>query len=232
MKNKILITRPEYDAYILANELKEMGYNSIIESMLNINNLKIDLPDLSIFDGLIFTSSNGVRAYSEISNFYDKPVLTVGDKTAHEARKIGFKNVHSAGNNVAELLFFLKSQKGVYAHFRGKHVKDSLSLLLEDIGNINIEEFEVYNAIKSNDISYNTLKLLNNNEISHVVFYSRRTAESFVELIVAKNCMHYFECINALCLADSMVRCLSVLPWKDIKISKHPNQQSMLELLK
>ena len=232
MAQKILITRPQADAEILVEELKVLGFESLIEPMLSIEAINVNLPDLSPFDGFVFTSANGVRSFADLSDVRDKLVFTVGEKTAYEAMQVGFTNVQSSGHDVAALAAFLKTQKGLYAHFRGQNVTCSLVDLLEGVETIDIKEFIVYRAVKSVQISTNTLRNLANNKISAVLFYSKRTAKTFVELLQRHECTSLVEGIKALCLADSMIECLSVLPWQEIEVAAHPDQQSMLELLK
>lgn len=232
MVQKILITRPLPAAKVLAREIKEVGFESVIEPMLKIENTEVNLPDLSSFDGFIFTSANGVHAYTSISDTRDKPVFTVGQKTADEARRAGFFVVESAGKDVLALAQFMRSQKGLYAHFRGQDVSSSLIETLSSEEALFINEFVIYRAVKTQNISPKILKYIENNEISHALFYSKRTAEAFVALLRNHECTSFVKRIKALCLADSMVKCLSVLPWADIQIAAHPDQQSMLELLK
>lgn len=232
MIQKILITRPKEDAEILAGEIEALGFETLIEPMLVIKHVEVDLPDLSPFDGFIFTSSNGVRSFSSLSDVRDQPVFTVGEKTAYEAIQAGFSNVQSSGRDVTALVEFLKTQKGMYAHFRGQDITKSLVGELSDFQEMEIKEFITYRAEKVTEISPNILKNIENNNVSNVLFYSKRTAKTFVQLIQNCECTSFVRSIKALCLADSMVECLSVLPWKEIQVAKHPDQGSMLELLK
>lgn len=232
MAQKIIITRPQADAEILAEEMSAAGFESVIEPMLIIESITIDLPTLSPFDGFVFTSANGVRSFSALSTVRDKPVFTVGEKTAYEAMQAGFDNVQSAGCDVSALAHYLEGKKGLYAHFRGQDVTQSLVDLLEGVETIEIKEFIVYQAVKESQISTKALKYMGNNEVSHVLFYSKRTAKTFVELLQNHECTSFVQGIKALCLADSMVECLSVLPWKEIQVAQHPDQESMLGLLK
>ena len=232
MVKKILITRPQIDADILAEEIEALGFEVLIEPMLIIENIEINLPDLSLFDGFIFTSSNGVRSFSNLSNVRDQLVFTVGEKTAYEAIQAGFSSVKSSGRDVDDLIEFLRYKKGVYAHFRGQYITKSLVEALSDSRDIEIKEFLTYKANKRTKIPPNVLKNIENNDVSDILFYSKRTAETFAQLVQQHGCTSFVRSIKALCLADSMVECLSVLPWKEIQVAKHPDQGSMLELLK
>jgi uroporphyrinogen-III synthase len=232
MAQKILITRPQEDAEILAVEIEALGFDVLIAPMLNIETRRIKLPDLSSFDGFVFTSVNGVRCFAALSQIRDKPVFTVGEKTAYTAMEAGFATVHSTGSDVEALAAFLKTQNGLYAHFRGQDVARSLVDLFVEDDALTIQEFVIYRAVKVADIETNILTYIQNNDISDVLFYSKRTAETFVELIQRHECTSFVQGIKALCLADSMVECLSVLPWKEIQVAAHPDQRSMMALLK
>lgn len=232
MKKKILITRPQPDADLLAKALWEMGYETLIEPMLHIEQLPVAVPDLNDCEGLIFTSANGVRSFRALCDIRDKPVFTVGDKTAADAKQAGFRRVQSAGQTVMDLAQALNKKKGVYVHCRGQDTSHSLKALLSHNKKITINDVVLYKAQKTAFLSESVLKALKNNEISCALFYSRRTANAFVDVIHDHDCTPYIAHIKALCLADSMIESLSVLPWKEIQLADEPTQEAMFTLLK
>lgn len=97
---RILVTRSEPGASQTAERLIAAGYTPIIEPVFAIEPIAADLPD---FDGLAFTSANGVREFAKLSPRRDVPVFCVGARTADEALYVGFGNVASADGDVEAL---------------------------------------------------------------------------------------------------------------------------------
>src|SRR5262249_16960111 len=98
-----LITRPEEDAATLADALRQRGVAVTIEPLLSIRTLPGAETDVAGVQALLFTSSNGVRAFAELSPRRDLPCFAVGDATAAAARGAGFDRVESAGGDVRDL---------------------------------------------------------------------------------------------------------------------------------
>ena len=74
--------------------------------LLAIQPLTPVLPDPLAFDGLIFTSPNGVSAFTALAGaerFLQRPAWTVGHATAEAARAAGLTPVVSADGDVRDL---------------------------------------------------------------------------------------------------------------------------------
>ena len=71
---------------------------------------------------MLFTSSNGVRAFAELSPRRDLPAFAVGDATAAAALAAGFTQFKSAGGDVRDLARLvassLKPADGLLFHVR------------------------------------------------------------------------------------------------------------------
>ena len=72
-----LITRPEEDAATLAEALRQRGVGVAIEPLLSVRTLPGASIDLAGVQAVLFTSSNGVRAFAELSERRDLPCFTV-----------------------------------------------------------------------------------------------------------------------------------------------------------
>lgn len=91
----------------------ERGLDPLVAPLIDIRPLPTDLPDLSAFDGLIFTSRNGVAAFADLGpppKAFDLPVFTVGEATAEAARQAGFAPVRSADGDVQALADLIRAQ--------------------------------------------------------------------------------------------------------------------------
>ncbi|NQZ14034.1 MAG: uroporphyrinogen-III synthase [Alphaproteobacteria bacterium] len=232
MPETVLITRPIDNAMPLAKVLEEMGCHVLIEPMLTIEPIAFDRIDFSKFDGFIFTSKNAIKSLPNDFSAHEKPIYTVGQSTAEEALQTGFQNVQCTGKDVEELISSLTEKAGSYAYFQGENVTVSISERLMKIPGISIQNIVSYRAVPAPNFSDNILKIIINSGIEYVLFYSRRTADNFVHLMHKNDCTRAAESIQVLCLADSMLESLSVLPWKQIHVSDYPDQKHMLALLK
>lgn len=229
MKNVVLITRPEDDALDIAYAVNQKGQTAFCEAFLNVVFHDQKLPNLENYKALIFTSANGVRAFVQKSDARDIPVYTVGDQSLAEVRQYDFKNYKSAQGGVDDLAAMLEAEgiDGQALYVRGRDISKTL-----DIEGLKIEEITLYHTEKSEEISPNCLDLMEMGVFSHVMFFSKRTAESFTALLEGKSkAIAGLKGTKALCLGDSMLECLSVLPWAEIVVAKQPDRDGMLDLL-
>ena len=230
IKGHILVTRPEIDAVEIANVLRAKNYDVTSSAFLKISFLKKPLDDLNFYSGLVFTSVNGVRAFCHNSDLRDLPVWSVGEHTSQAAKEAGFQNITTAGGNVAYLTQMLMEHASnkPYLYIRGAHIS-------KPIRDVRLEEVVLYESEKIIEIPFELKKLICAGNLTHVVFFSKRTAQSFIEAIEASQyaplLKEGLKTTMALCLGDSMVECLSVLPWQDIKIAKNANRDSLIAIL-
>ena len=94
---RVLVTRSEPGASETATHLRQTGFEPLVESLFAIAPIDVEIPD---YDALAFTSANGVRRFAMLSPRRDAPVFCVGERTAQEARSLGYQTVSSAGAEV------------------------------------------------------------------------------------------------------------------------------------
>ncbi len=230
MGGMVLITRPEEDAKSIADDIVQKGYGVFLESFLTVVFDGEIIPDISRYSGLIFTSKNGVRAFCAQEKNRDLLVFTVGKNTADEARKVGFLDIKSADGDVSSLSVLLSDYpaKKPYLHIRGEHIARPIQ---SQNKGVQIEEKVLYHTEKIDKISKECAEIIQKNGLSHVLFFSKRTAESFVSAICTYGLEAGFKRTKALCLGDSMIESLSVLPWDEIIVAARFNRDGMLALL-
>jgi uroporphyrinogen-III synthase len=218
----VLLTRPREDSEDLARDVERLGYHPVIEPMLTIEPVAFVPPDLPVYSGLIFTSAQAPRFFPASSRL-DIPVYTVGDQTAAAARAAGYCDVRSASGDVEDLEQMITGIPGTFLYVRGEDVSRPLHRAVDQV--------TVYRAVKSPEMSPQCLSLLKNGEISHALFFSRRSAKTFVDLIHQNKLEGAVSGINALCIGAGMVELLSVLPWRRIDVASAQNRAAMLDLL-
>ncbi|MDP3854686.1 uroporphyrinogen-III synthase [Phenylobacterium sp.] len=100
---RIWITRAQPGAAATAARVRDMGHEAFVAPLLEVRNLPDPGLDLEGVGALAFTSTNGVRAFAELTDDRSLRVFAVGQATAQAAKAAGFKRVLSADGDVAAL---------------------------------------------------------------------------------------------------------------------------------
>lgn len=110
---KVWVTRAQPGAARTAARLVDMGLEPVIAPLIVLRPLTPALPDASRFDGLVFTSRNGVAAFAGLhptEALCALPVFTVGTATAEAARSAGLARVMSADADVQALADLIRAE--------------------------------------------------------------------------------------------------------------------------
>ncbi len=229
-----LLTRPEEDSRAIAQTLTRLGHQVHCAPLLHMD--YYDRPEIVLadFQVLLFTSANGVRAFIRISQSRNIPCYTVGDATAAEATKAGFHTVISAGGDVSKLAALvitkLSPDAGRLLHISGKDTAGNLAGQLEKAG-FQITSQQLYQATKSSGLSPAAIDLIKSGRISHMPFFSPRTARAFVTLAKAAKIQPSLTKISALCLSSAVSDVISCLNWQNILTAEHPDQSHLFKLI-
>lgn len=97
----VWVTRAQPGAERTAEALKASGFVPVIAPVLRVEPLSPALP--VAMDGIVFTSRNGVAAFTALTPQRDLTALCVGDATAELAQAAGFADVLSAGSDAIGL---------------------------------------------------------------------------------------------------------------------------------
>src|SRR3990167_7902637 len=100
---RIWITRAQPGAAATAARVRDMGHEAFVAPLLEMRTLPDAVIDLEGVGSLAFTSSNGVRAFAELTQDRSLRVFALGQATAQAAKAVGFKRVLSADGDVAAL---------------------------------------------------------------------------------------------------------------------------------
>lgn len=79
----------------------------MVAPLLAIEPIARTAPDLTGITALVFTSTNGVTAFTALTSDRSRPVFTVGDATAQAAKDAGFSQVRSAAGDLGQLAALL-----------------------------------------------------------------------------------------------------------------------------
>lgn len=133
----ILITRPAAAGVHLADEVRaRWGEDIRIELSPLMRIAFLDhMPSLGRIRHLIFTSRNGVLAFTRLTDRRDIPCTAVGETTAQTAENAGLETKVSGGD-AASLIADIRKHPGAgpYLHIRGAHVAADIADRLNRAG--------------------------------------------------------------------------------------------------
>ncbi len=231
---RLLVTRPEPDATALAASLQALGHEILLEPLMAITPCQGVRVELGDAQALLFTSANGLRSFASLCGERQLPVFTVGDATARAAGGAGFVEVNSATGQVEDLAELvertLTPADGSLYHAAGQHRAGDLKAMLEDSG-FRVIRQTLYEANTINALSTITCLAFRNCQLDGAIFFSPRTAQTFVRLAKQADIVSYVENCDALCLSQAVAQKARELPWRYVCVASSPNQNELLELL-
>lgn len=236
---RALVTRPREDAAGIAAELAARGYEVQLEPLMRIENRRDGPLPLTGVQGLVATSANGVRALVAPADRADPaltglPLWAVGEATARAARDAGFTRVGVAGGNVGRLVDLIRERvdpaKGALLHAAGTVLAGDLSEMLATDG-FEVRRVRLYEAVAADRLSPATLAALDGETLDAALFFSPRTAATFVTLVVAAGRDRCCATIDAVSLSPAVADRLAGLPWRRIHVARHPDQAALLAAL-
>ncbi len=233
-RGRLLITRPAKDAKGLADALGVKGIEVLIEPMLIIEDLTGPDLDLGGVQALLVTSANAARALARRTSVRDLPVLTVGQASGRAADAAGFTRVTSAGGDVASLVELARHSldcgAGVLLHAAASEIAGDLAGSLAMLGFMYRREV-LYQAQTPNQFSTAAVAALREGRLGGAVFFSPRTAATFVALIDREGLGHTTSVLYAYCLSSAVADALEGLVWKQVAVAVKPDQNYLLALI-
>jgi len=217
----VLITRPRPAAERFAADLftEFPQLNIVISPLLEIIQIG-ELPKLSQYQGVIFTSPNAVERFSASKNVDGCHCFCVGDTTARAAQQIGFSAV-SAGGSSEELIDLVKNfpMKGPLVHVRGVHSRGEIAQRLSDIGRL-CDTAIIYDQVQQT-LNEKARQLFSGNKPVIVPIFSPRTAELF------RNQVQPSKRTYIVAMSQSVAQVFAKIPHIYCSIAQTPTQEAM-----
>ena len=227
----LLVTRPAEDAAPLVAQLERLGVAAVSEPMMAIEPIAGPPVDVAGTQALLVTSANGARAFAARNVERDVPVLAVGDASAATARALGFVRVESAAGDVAALAELCRRRldpaAGLLVHVAGTRVACDLAGTLVRAG-FRYRREVLYRARAAERLSDTTAAALAQGRLDGVLFFSPRTAESFVRLAQRADAAAHLARLTAYCLSDAVAAKAREASWRRIVVAARPEQESLL----
>jgi uroporphyrinogen-III synthase len=234
---RVLVTRPREDAEALAVRLGLLGFEAVIEPMIEVRFADGAAIDSEGAQAVVFTSANGVRALknarggSTLSRML--PVFAVGAATAAAARAAGFRDVIEGQGSVEELARTIVARcppsAGSVIHICGSIVARDLAALLAPSG-IRLIRAVLYESIQATQLQPETRALLASGKIAAALFFSPRTAQAFVNLVNKAGLAASMGSVTALALSPAVAEVLR-LPFARVTAAARPTADALLEAL-
>lgn len=230
----VWITRTAAGAQKTARAVETLGYEALIAPVLRVVPLK-PVIDPHSFDAVIFTSRNGVEAFSSLCSRRALIAWCVGDATAAAARQHGFQTVISADGDVDNLIALISRDSDRHSrllHAAPREPAGDLCQTLHADG-FQISEATVYETCP-------VLPPLSPTELArirHVLIHSPRGGRAVAQALIADHDKLCFPKLCFICISETAWQGLETTLGKamaeglDRRIANTPDEAAMLRLL-
>lgn len=231
---KVLVTRPEPDATMVAKELRSRGHDPLIAPLVDVVEYQYSLPKAQQISACIVTSRNGIRALSRATDYRKFLLYVVGSGTEEEAKANGYTKIivgpGDASGLCKKICKELSPDEGPLIHISGMHVSYDICDELSRYG-YDAERIVLYDIKPKPELPYVAAKAFREKELDAILLFSPRIAHIFVKLVcdagLQENAIHF----DVFCLSRNVAETVRKLNWRKVYISKAPNQISILSLL-
>ena len=220
---KIILTRPEKEARDFSNRILSQlpEVKIIISPLITIEYTKPKV-DLNAFDGIIFTSSNGIEAIKKLSIPHNMPCFAVGPKTAQQAAQLGFLASQGPGN-ADDLITLILSRPSVgrLLHISGEHTRGNISTRLTGLGQI----CEHIVAYKQETLSLTTeaMDAFKGGKPIILPLFSPRTAQLLITQSVPLEQSHM------IALSEAVAELFNDFKLSSLTVAEAPTAESILD---
>lgn len=230
----ILVTRPRADAERTAAGLSALGLVPIVAPLLEARFFIPDLPETQSFSAIAFTSANAVRALAAHpagERFAHLPVFAVGDHTAREAEAAGFSEIIAAGGTLDDLVATILTHRHAKAVFypAPNHQSGNLAGLLAAHG-IASQTAILYDMQAATALPPGLAQRLLAGGIDGALFYSRRTAQTFVSLLADPQFDAVRPTLHCLAMSEKIAEPLLENHFLRIGLADAPSNDAMMML--
>jgi uroporphyrinogen-III synthase len=231
----MLVTRPEPEAAETAARLRALDIEPVVFPLLHLRTLPTSLPEAQGFAAMALTSANALRALAERSDldrYKSLRTYAVGDHTAEAARAAGFANVVSAGGDLADLAELLAHSRlsGPVFYPAARDQSGDLAKSLAPYG-VMVVTARVYEMVAAPELPDGLLAALAAGEIGAALFYSRRTAETFIAKAAAFHLPRSVKTrLGMLCISERVAAPLIEERFVRIGLADYPSEEGMMAL--
>ena len=230
----VLITRPDSEAAALSRRLDDMGHAAISCPMLVIKPRLDAAVDLDGAQAIAVTSAAAIRALGWLDQDRGLPIYAVGSASAQAAQDMGFYAAHVGAGDVADLakavIAALNPAAGAIVHPRGATVAGDLAGTLTTAG-FTVRGPVLYDAQHITELPGPGRQALESETLDAVLFFSTRTAQTFVSVVDEAELTESCNTLAAICLSQAVADAADALPWRTVRVAPDPDEDSLLTAL-
>jgi len=218
----ILITRPLIDSEDLMGKLFSQGHKIVHIPTLKISGTDTSPVDAEKYDAFIFTSANAIRNLKLNNQDTSKICFCVGSITEKIVRQKGYHNTISAGGTINALKNIILNsdqidKKKSIAYFCGDYISSNLDIELKNDG-FQIDKIINYTSEKITDLNEENNKIINNHPPDIIFIYSKRSAESFIDIVKKYSLNGLMTDSRVLCISEKVLSVFKNLGWKKLEV--------------
>ena len=218
----ILITRPLIDSEDLMGKLFSLGHKIVHIPTLKVTGANVSPVDAKKYDAFIFTSANAIRNLKLNNQDNSKICFCVGSITEKIVRQKGYNNTISAGGTVNALKNIILNsdqidKKKSIAYFCGDYISSNLDIELKNDG-FQIDKIINYTSEKITDLNEENNRIIKNHPPDIIFIYSKRSAESFIEIVKKYSLSGLMTESRVLCISEKVLGVLKKSGWKKLEV--------------
>ncbi|EJT03550.1 uroporphyrinogen-III synthase [Rhizobium sp. CCGE 510] len=234
---RVLVTRPAHSAEKTAQRLRDMGHEPLLLPLRQpLHDSAAAATALARTSGAIaVTSAEAVRVISALGEqlrpHLARPLFAVGETTAEEARKLGFRSVASSKGNGRDLADLVAAQgDGRLLYLAGMPRAETFEAGLRQRG-IRFSVAECYRMQPVVPGPAEIEGIFSSRRPEVILFYSRQTAEDFFGVPELRSALPDDSEIRLLCLSEAVAQAIPTALKKSVMISPMTDEKSLLSLL-
>jgi uroporphyrinogen-III synthase len=231
---RMLVTRPEPDAQATVMRLNALDIEAQAVPLMRRVGLDTPLPPPENFAALALTSANALRALADrgaIAAYRHLPVYAVGARTAFEAEALGFARVTTADGALGDLVNLIVHAgiEGRVLHLAGRHLAGDLARSVA-AGGISVETVPLYEMAAVGALPEALCRQIEAGGFAAALFYSRRTAEIFVQVMGERLAGTVARDLEMLCLSEAVAEPLLRAHCVRVSLADRPEDGAMMTL--
>lgn len=202
----VWVTRTPEGARRTARAIETLGFRTLVAPVLKIQTLK-PIIDPHSFDAVIFTSRNGLNAFSTLCSRRALTAWCVGDATAAAAREKGFQQVISAAGDGKALVALIRQMGDRHSRLFYAAPAEPASALGKAL---RAEGFQVSEAaVYETQSLVPRLNPADLPRISHILVQSPKAGRAIAEAVIAYH--------DKLCFPNLCFICISEAAWQGVE---------------
>ena len=230
----ILVTRPLIDSEDLMGKFFSLGHKIIHIPTLKISAANAIPVDAKKYDAFIFTSANAIRNLKLNNQDNSKICFCVGSITEKIVRQKGYNNTISAGGTVNALKNIILNsdqidKKKSIAYFCGDNISSNLDVELKNDG-FQIDKIINYTSEKITDLNEKNNNIINNHPPDIIFIYSKRSAESFIEIVKKYSLNGLMTESRVLCISEKVLSVFKNSGWKKLEVFQSGEELEKLKV--